>query len=82
MAAGIRRADVTPLFPEKLALTYPTSGGRSVGVVRSWTQATESVCLFLSVDKLHLEQIFPELLNIYLSRDTEPVLELYGNNCK
>jgi hypothetical protein len=29
------------LYPQKLALTSPTSGGRSVGVVRSWTQATE-----------------------------------------
>jgi hypothetical protein len=29
------------LYPQKLALTSPTSGGRSVGVVRSRTQATE-----------------------------------------
>jgi hypothetical protein len=29
------------LYPQKLALTSPTSGGRSVGIVRSWTQATE-----------------------------------------
>jgi hypothetical protein len=28
-------------YPQKLALTWPTSGGRSVGVVRSPTQATE-----------------------------------------
>jgi hypothetical protein len=28
-------------YPEKLALTSPTSGGRSVGIVRSRTQATE-----------------------------------------
>jgi hypothetical protein len=28
-------------YPPKLALTSPTSGGRSVGIVRSWTQATE-----------------------------------------
>jgi len=32
---------VTPLYPQKLALTSPTGGGRSVGVVRSWTKATE-----------------------------------------
>jgi hypothetical protein len=30
------------LYPQKLALTSPTSGSRSVGVVRSRTQATES----------------------------------------
>jgi hypothetical protein len=31
---------------QKLALTSPTSGGRSVGIVRSWTQATEFFVLF------------------------------------
>jgi hypothetical protein len=31
------------LHPQKLALTKPTSGGRSVGIVRSRTQATELV---------------------------------------
>jgi hypothetical protein len=29
------------LYPQKLALTSPTSGGRSVGIVLPWTQATE-----------------------------------------
>jgi hypothetical protein len=29
------------LYPQKLALTWPTSGGRSVGIVRSRTQAME-----------------------------------------
>jgi hypothetical protein len=29
------------LYPKKLALTSPTSGGRSVCIVRSRTQATE-----------------------------------------
>jgi hypothetical protein len=29
------------VFPQKLALTSPTSGGRSAGLVRSRTQATE-----------------------------------------
>ena len=31
--------DVTPLYPQKLALTWPTGGGRSVGIVRSRTKA-------------------------------------------
>jgi hypothetical protein len=31
------------LYPQKLALTSPTSGGRSVGIVFSRTQATELV---------------------------------------
>jgi hypothetical protein len=29
------------LYPQKLALTSPISGGNSVGIVRSRTQATE-----------------------------------------
>jgi hypothetical protein len=29
------------LYPPKLALTSPKSGGRSVGIVLSWTRATE-----------------------------------------
>jgi hypothetical protein len=41
-AVGTRRADhETPLYPQKLALTSPTSGGLLVGIVRSWTRATE-----------------------------------------
>jgi len=41
-AVGNRCADhVTPLYPRKLALTSPTGGGRSVGIVRVRTKATE-----------------------------------------
>jgi hypothetical protein len=29
------------LYKQKLALTSPTSGGRSVGIVLSWTKAME-----------------------------------------
>ena len=46
-AVGTRCADhVTPLYPQKLALTSPTGGSRSVGIVRVRTTATEFVCLF------------------------------------
>ena len=39
---GTRCADhVTPLCPQKLALTSPTGGGRSVGIARSLTKAAE-----------------------------------------
>jgi len=42
MAVGNRYADhMTPRYPQKLALTSPTSGGRSVGIVCSRTKATE-----------------------------------------
>jgi hypothetical protein len=41
-AVGIRHADhVTPSIRKKLAITSPTSGGRSVGIVRSRTQTME-----------------------------------------
>ena len=41
---GTRCADhVTPLYPQKLALPSPTGGGRSVGIVRSRTKATEFI---------------------------------------
>jgi hypothetical protein len=35
--------NATPLYPQTLALSSPTSGGRSVGIVRSRTKATEFV---------------------------------------
>jgi hypothetical protein len=40
---GLRNSSSWPrgkLYPQKSALTTPTSGGRSVGLVRSLTQAT------------------------------------------
>ena len=43
-AVGTRCADhVTPLYSQKLALTSPTGGGRSIGIVRVRTKATELV---------------------------------------
>jgi hypothetical protein len=44
-----------PLYPQNLVLTSPTSGGRSVGIVRSRIQATEFmffVFLFNSTSEL------------------------------
>ena len=41
-AVGTRCADhMTPLYPQMLALTSPTGGGRSVGIVRVRTKVTE-----------------------------------------
>jgi hypothetical protein len=37
------------LYPQKLELISPTSGGRSVGVVRSWTRATELLWYYYCV---------------------------------
>jgi hypothetical protein len=52
---GIRCADyATPICPQKLAPTSPTSGGLSVGIVRLWTKATEIlvISLYRSVQSL------------------------------
>jgi len=44
---GNRCADhVTSLYPQKLALTSPTGGGRSVGTVRLRTKATEFFLIY------------------------------------
>jgi hypothetical protein len=40
------------LYPQKLALTSPTSGGRSVDIVRSRTQTTEFVFVFVLLCRL------------------------------
>ena len=56
-AVGTRCADhVTPLYPQKLALTSPTGGGRSVGIVLSRTKATEfSLVYFIYKHGEHIE---------------------------
>jgi hypothetical protein len=47
---GTRCADhMTPLYPQKLALTSPSGGGRSVGIVRSRTKATEFSLVLVSL---------------------------------
>ena len=58
-AVGTRCADhVTPLYPQKLALTSPTGGGRSVGIVRSRTKATEMYVLMIQyLTELHVYSI-------------------------
>ena len=46
---GTRCADhVTPLYPQNLALTSPTGGGRSVGIVRVRTKATEFSLIYIA----------------------------------
>jgi len=56
---------VTPLYPQKLALTSPTGGGRSVGIVRSWTKATEYINEPLSFYKESLKIIILSLRGSY-----------------
>jgi hypothetical protein len=42
------------LYPQKLALTSPTSGGCLVGIVCSWTLATEFSCMIWNCAALNL----------------------------
>jgi hypothetical protein len=51
------RADHANIFhPQKLTLTSPTSGGCSVGIVRSRTKATEFVSVPLFNNMLNLNE--------------------------
>ena len=53
---GTRYADhVTPPYPQKLALTSPTGGGRSVGIVRVRTKATEFSLGGIAIDPLKIK---------------------------
>jgi hypothetical protein len=52
MAVRIHHDDhVAPSIRKKLAITSQTSGGRSVGIVRSRTQTMEFVLLTLFVER-------------------------------
>jgi hypothetical protein len=56
-AVGIRHADcMAPSIRKKLAITSPTSGGRSVGIVRSRTQTMEFFKMFYLVVCLELKK--------------------------
>jgi hypothetical protein len=53
------------LYLLKLALTSSTSGGRSVGIVRLRTKATEFVCFVcctMSTSRIHLPHFVYEAL--------------------
>jgi hypothetical protein len=46
-ALGIRHADhMAPSIRRKLTLNSLTSGGRLVGIVRLWTDATKFLCIY------------------------------------
>jgi hypothetical protein len=54
---------VTPLYPQKLALTSPTGGGRSVGIARSRTKATE-FSLVISTQETGVRKILAALREV------------------
>jgi len=53
---------VTPLYPQKLALTSPTGGGRSLGIVRVRTKATEFFFLYRSLQVFLFSYNYPKFL--------------------
>jgi hypothetical protein len=57
MTVGIHCADHATLSVRKVGTTSQTSGGRSVGIVRSWTKATEfsSPVFVFEVEEWHLQ---------------------------
>jgi hypothetical protein len=57
------RCPLDTLYPQKLALTSPTSGGRSVGIVCSWTKAT-ALLVIMTFDCLVTKQQWNELLDV------------------
>jgi hypothetical protein len=85
---GIRCADnVTPLYPQKLAVTSPTGGGRSVGVVLSRTKATEFIFIFyvlffavLTISVLCcLHATIYRKLNYHYSEEQQSILTVYSH---
>jgi hypothetical protein len=53
MVVGIRCADcVSPLNTQNLALTSPTSGGRSFGIVHLRTKAKELSLFYEDIERL------------------------------
>jgi hypothetical protein len=67
---GVRCADYTThLYPQKLALTLPRSGGLSVGIVRSPTRATE-LLVYVTYMKSVYCQCLPSVRLTGISRET------------
>jgi hypothetical protein len=81
-AVGIRHADhVAPLYPQKLALTSPTSGGRSVGIVRSRTEATEFSLVIELNGMMGIQENLEEHFNMQPQKTTKrgtPAVKMDG----
>jgi cytochrome bd-type quinol oxidase subunit 2 len=62
---------VTPLYPQKLALTSPTGGGRSVGIVRSRAEAMEFSFLVVVVVVVVVLVVFYNHFSIMMEEEEE-----------
>jgi hypothetical protein len=63
------------VYPQTLALTSLTSGGRLAGIGRSQTQATEFVCLFVSSGPVNFHLFICLIFIIFRWKDgTEQIL--------
>ena len=81
MAVGTRCADhVTPLYQQKLALTSPTGGGRSVGIVRVRTKATEFRVLVFTMTMLVSQAVSTCLCTSCLQRYCPTTTNSYNNS--
>ena len=69
---GIRCNDhVIPLYPQKLALTSPTGGGRSVGIVRSRTKATEFSLVMFIIQMFQISHVWLQCFIIITQPETK-----------
>jgi hypothetical protein len=74
---GIRHDDhVAPYIRKKLVITSPTSGGRSVGIVRSRTQTTEFSFNTLYSNKIQNEVVFFFKGSVCISVSFVPMCEV------
>jgi hypothetical protein len=54
------------LYPQKLAISSPTSGGRSVGIVRSRTQTMEFSFSFFRRNSMNILKVIQLVLDVVL----------------
>jgi len=84
-AVGTRCADhVTPLYPQKLALTSPTGGGRSVRIVRVRTKVTELyiyIHIYIHRNVLDFGRVFPMLKYTDTTQNTYVRSLAYSSCC-
>jgi hypothetical protein len=67
------------LYPQKLALILPTSGGRSVGIVCSQTKATGFLALVLNDTCIFVMNLFLYLYYVWVHPVAHVTMNKYNN---